>query len=79
MDTKKPKRFKNAYMCFCVQERRNVRNQLRTCDPKRVTRELANRWRRMGAEDKRKFEAMSLVDKTRWANEMKEFRRPRAP
>jgi len=70
----KPKKFKNAYMQYCVQERAKVRRELHTYDPKRVTRELATRWRQMDPDAKRVFEEASLVDKARWRQEQQLFR-----
>jgi len=74
---KPPKKFKNQYMMYCFLERRNVRHELRTYNPKIVTRELASRWRRMSLEEKGRYVAMSEADKARWRREQQEFRQGR--
>jgi hypothetical protein len=72
---KMAKRPRNAFIFYCMAERRTVQCALRTTEPTKVVKELSRRWRSMSGECKRKYEAMANQDKERYRRERAECKK----
>lgn len=64
-----PKRPLTAYMYFCVEERSRVNEQHPEMPGKKITSELANRWKILTDEQKVVYETKQKADKVRYENE----------
>jgi len=74
----KPKKMVNAYMQFCLKQRQQVKQELRTCYPRKITRELGVRWRALEKREKEQFEELAKLDNARYKREMAEYRTKKA-
>ena len=71
---KYPKKNKSAYICFCVAERLEMRENYPDIDNKSITRMLAEKWNKIKGDDKKiqLFKDMANEDKDRYNKEMSE-------
>jgi len=74
----KPKKMVNAYMQFCVNHRQQVKQELRTCYPSKITRELGVRWRALEKREKEQFEELAKLDSARYKREMAKYHTKKA-
>jgi hypothetical protein len=82
-DPNKPKRGKSAYLFFCNEERSSVKNDMPDAKATEITAELGSRWKILKAStkasDKKRvveYEAAAADDKTRYIEEMKDYKPP---
>lgn len=77
-DEYKVKRAKTAYMCFCDQNRAQVKADNPEMPAKDVLRTLATMWKGLDDGDKEQFTALAAADKERYAREKEAMERKRA-
>lgn len=76
----KPKRNSSAYLLFCNDERKVIKQSNPNLNNKEVTNELARRWNVIKADKNQKklthYELLAKKDKERYISEMKQFNPP---
>lgn len=76
-DPNKPKRAKTGWMYFCDDLRPKVLKKWRSTNRKivvgEVAKELGNKWRKISAKDKVKYQQKAVADKKRWVSEVQKY------
>jgi hypothetical protein len=68
-----PKNAKSAYIFYCQDERPNIKTENPNLDAKEVLKVLGGKWKEADEETKAKYQKMAEEDKTRYAEEMKNY------
>jgi high mobility group protein B2 len=73
-DSDAPKRCKSSYIYFCVEKRDKIKNDNPDMSAKEIIKELGRVWREdVSDKDKERYTKMSVDDKSRYENEMKDY------
>jgi high mobility group protein B1 len=75
-DPNAPKRARSNYIFFCINNRDKIKNNNPEMSAKEVIQELGNRWKKLSKSEKKKYDKMSLKDKERYNEEMKNYTPP---
>ena len=69
--TDAPKGARTAYIFFCMEERKKIKEEFPDIDNKDIVREMGRRWSSL--DDKSEFQEMAEEDKKRFSDEMKDY------
>ena len=73
--TKKPKKGRNSYNMFCLENRKKIKEKHPNKDSKEITKILSSEWKKIKSNDEEyeKYKKLAELDKERYNKEMKEF------
>ena len=66
-----PKGARTAYIFFCMEERKKIKEEFPDIDNNDIVREMGRRWSSL--DDKSEFQEMAEEDKKRFSDEMKDY------
>ncbi|MFB6198352.1 MAG: HMG-box domain-containing protein [Halobacteriaceae archaeon] len=70
-----PKRNFSAYMLFCRDKRDAIKAENPGMKVTEITSELGKRWKMLYADDRKAYEECAAQDKTRYAQEMEDYKK----
>ena len=75
-DPKEPKKALTSYMCFCKDKRAELKALNPDINFSQLSKLMGEEWRHLSLPERARYGCMSVDDKTRYSNEMKEYVRP---
>jgi hypothetical protein len=67
-----PKKWNTSYIIFCTEQRSKIKKENASLSATEVTTRLGQMWKSLSADQKKKYEQLSLKDKERYTQEMKD-------